>query len=117
MQLVSSYTAQVVDKSVEDILALLFVNKVSEFSFLLINCYLPPDGSPYANISAFFNHLLSLLYLHSNCDSVIICGDINVRIGSNVDYIEGIDNVKTRNVVDCMKNNYFENLIEFLKDS
>ena len=115
--LFSSYTAQVVDKSVEGILTLLFVDKVSEFSFLLINCYLSPDGSPYANTSAFFNQLLSLLYLHSNCDSVIICGDINARIGSHVDYIEGIDNVKTHNVIDCMKNNYSKNLIEFLKDS
>ena len=115
--LFSSYTAQVVDKSVEGILALLFVDKVNEFSFFWINCYLPPDGSPYANTSAFFNHLHSLLYLHSNCDSVIICGDINARIGSDVDYIEGIDNVKTCNVIDCMKNNYSENLSKFIKDS
>ena len=112
----SSYTVRVVDKFVDGILAILFVEKVSEFNFLPISCYLPPDGSPYANTSVFFNHLLSILYLHSSCDCVIICGDINARIGSDADYTEGIDNVKTC-VIDNMKNNYSENLIEFLKDS
>ena len=81
----SSYTAWVVDKFVDGILAILFVDKVSEFNSLLISCYLPPDGSPYANTSVFFNHLLSILYLHSSCDCVIICGDINAWIDSDAD--------------------------------
>lgn len=37
---------------------------------------------------------------------MIICGDFNSRIGDMPDYIEGVDDVTDRNVVDYNKNAY-----------
>jgi hypothetical protein len=44
-----------------------------------------------------------------------ICGDFNSRIGEELDYIEGVDNVPERNVVDFKRNMYCDQFIEFNK--
>ncbi len=46
-----------------------------------------------------------------------MCGDFNSRIGNIVDYIDGIDSIYERHVVDFDINSYGDNLIEFLTDS
>ncbi len=46
-----------------------------------------------------------------------MCGDFNSRIGDMADYIEGIDSISERHVVDFDINSYGDNLIEFHTDS
>ncbi len=46
-----------------------------------------------------------------------MCGDLNSRIGDMVDYIEGIDSISERHVIDFDINSYGDNLIEFPTNS
>jgi len=45
-----------------------------------------------------------------------ICGDFNARCGNIQDFIEGVDNVQIRNVIDDVSNRNGDLLIEFLVD-
>ena len=67
----------------------------------------------------FFAHLLAQLYVCTNYDHVIICGDFNARVSDLCDTIENIDsnflpNTKT---TDTVKSGHWETFLEFVKDS
>ena len=47
----------------------------------------------------------------------MLCGDFNSRCGGEADYIEGIDDIIERNVVDYKKNHYGNILLDFLISS
>ncbi len=52
-----THTISVVDKSVEGIIGVKFVDKVSEFSLVIFTCYLPPKNSSWGqNDVDFFGH-------------------------------------------------------------
>jgi hypothetical protein len=57
------------------------------------------------------------MYLHNEVDLVIIAGDLNCRIGKDLDYIPEIDNVPSRRVLDEVTNQHGRSLIEFLHES
>ena len=93
------------DKSLEDILILKFTNRLDKF--VLCIGYLPPDFSTKAvNRDAFFNDLSKKVYEYQSEGEIIICGDFNARLGSESDYIEGVDVVKPRMVIDTTTNSY-----------
>ena len=52
-----------------------------------------------------------------NSDLTLICGDLNARLGNNLDYIPGIDEVTDRECLDKTKNNHGDTLLEFAKDT
>ena len=116
-ELFPSYHIHVIDKLIDGIMCLQFTDIISNFTFLVISTYLPPDGSPYANTDNFYSHLISIMYLYSHINCIIICGDLNSRIGTEKDFIKDIDTVMERHVLDNVKNSYCENFIDFLKDS
>ncbi len=62
---------------------------------------------------AFFAHLTSGIYLNSNVDCVLICGDFNARISNEKDYIAEIDKVQERTALDLQKNGHGESLLGF----
>ena len=115
----ADFTCEIVDKSKEGILCLKLVNKFSSFSFILYCCYLPPESSPRGRDAVdFYAHILSELYFYEECDMVLICGDLNSRIGTTQDYIADIDvNIGDRVILDKTKNKHGDCLIEFLKDA
>ena len=82
---------------------------------LVYACYLPPEGSPWADPTIFFGHLISQIYLYSTTNTVIICGDLNARIGKDLD-VALFDNIAKRKIIDSVKNSYGDNLIDFLKE-
>ena len=47
----------------------------------------------------------------------MICGDFNVRSSNEPDYIEGVDDIVERHVVDYKKDSYGDLFIEFLINS
>ena len=110
-----TYHVSILDKSYDGILALLFKDKISGYCFTLYNIYLPPENSPYGRDStAFYTHLLSLVYLHSYVDSSFTCGDINSRIADRHDVISAIDNIPVREVIDTQLNKHGEAFLDFL---
>ena len=56
------------------------------------------------------------VYEYQNCGKIIICGDFNSRIGEESDYIEGVDNIPIRQVIDTTSNKYGDHLLDFLVD-
>ena len=55
-------------------------------------------------------------YDYQNEGDVIICGDFNSRCGDEPDYIEGVDSITPREVIDDKMNPYGQLLKDFLID-
>ena len=67
-------------------------------------CYLPPEGPfRYVNVDEFFDTLLTKIYQYQGMGQYYICGDFNSRLGDLVDYIEGVDEVPPRDILDFSK--------------
>ena len=117
--LANIYNFEEIDKSFTDIIAMKLSHKISNFNFLIISAYLPPESSPWGrDASAFFNHILQLMYTYHDCDAIFLMGDINARIADMVDFDESVDNVKSRcNNVDVKINSHGRSFVEFLLDS
>ena len=52
--------------------------------------------------------------MYQNQGQYIICGDFNARCGNEPDYIDGVDEIIERAIVDYKKNHYGDLLIDFL---
>ena len=111
------FNVNIVEQSVQGIIGLELVNKATDYIVRLYSCYLPPEGSPWTNITVLYEHLLGELYLSSEADITIFGGDFNARVGDTADCISDIDELITRCVIDKVKSNYVDNLIDFLKET
>ena len=77
-RLLSEFSVQILDKSYDGILVILFQHIVSHIKFLIICLYLPPENSPWGRqASEFYNYMLHLVYMNSYVDHIFICGDMN----------------------------------------
>lgn len=54
------------------------------------------------------------VYEYQNDGHLIVCGDLNARVGQESDYIEGVDDVKPREVIDDTINRYGDHFLDFL---
>ena len=117
--LFQSYDIKILDKSYEGILSLLLKDKVSNYTFTIYCCYLAPENSPYGrNSTEFYNHLLSLTYLHNYVDASFYFGDLNSRLGDKPDVINDIDTgFNYRHVIDFNCNKHGDALLDFLVES
>ena len=107
-----------VDKSTEGILWIQFTSKECDFIFYVCVCYLPPiDSVRNVNASIFFDTLLSQVYRYQNSGPIMLCGDYNGRSGNIPDFIEGVDDICDRNVVDFTVNKHGQIMCEFLLSS
>ena len=96
--LLDEFTCNVVDKSYVGIIGLQLDHRVSDYRCLIYCCYLSPENSHWGRDSvSFYTHLLSQIYMYSDeADSIIVCGDLNGRIGGLDDYIPSVDNIPER---------------------
>ena len=99
---------------------ILWIQIKSKFSDLIIDvvvCYLPPHESKRPNDQElFFENLLQQVYWNQNKRYTVICGDFNSRCGSNTDYMEGMDDLIPRSVMDRSENFNGDLFVEFLSD-
>ena len=58
--------------------------------------------------------MLEQVYAFQNDGTLFVCGDYNSRVGDDSDYIEGVDDVRPRNVLDFTSNG--DLLIDYLVD-
>ena len=101
----------------EDVIWLKLEHKQSGHKFTVCICYLPPEGSSRrCDGEAFYSDLMLKFYDYQNDGDVIICGDFNSRCGDESDYIEGVDNIPSREVIDFKLNPYGQLLLDFLTD-
>ena len=113
------FDSKVIDKALDGILSVKFQHKLTDFTFVVMCCYLPPKNSVWGRDSdKFYSHLTNALYTYSDVDSLILCGDFNARISSQSDVISEIDqNVPPRVSIDKTLNSHGVSLLEFLKDN
>ena len=112
------FSVSIVDKSFEGILALELRHNKSDFSVVIIVCYLPPEHSSWGMTSGdFFVNLCTVYYLNINADLILFAGDMNARTGNLKDMISEVDNLPELNNIDTVKNSQGEEFVEFLRDS
>ena len=80
-------------------------SKAGQVHLNIAVCYLPPLNS-YRQIDAqkFYDCLLSSVYNYQNKGHIFICGNFNSRIGDMQDFIEGVDDIQSRDVLDYSVN-------------
>ena len=107
----------VVDNTYDGILGISLIHKQSEYNIIVFTVYLSPENSPWGrNGSEFYAHLHGQIYLLSNADALIICGDLNSRIGDKSDLVNVTDNIRPRNSIDNVVNQRGLTFIDFLCD-
>jgi hypothetical protein len=117
-QLMVDFDVTAVDNNCDGILWLRFEHKYARYVFHTCVCYFPPkNSSRQIDVNDYFDHLLSSIYVYQNDGLIFLCGDFNARIGDNNDFIEGIDVIPEREVIDFTSNMYGDKLIQFLIDS
>jgi len=113
----NSFSVNTIDDEIEGILWLEFSAKKSNICFCVVVCYLPPaDTCKPVDAEVFFQNLLRQIYCYQHKGNIFICGDMNARVGLNSDYIEGVDLVSTRNIIDYVENKQGDAFVNFLSD-
>ncbi|CAC5421808.1 unnamed protein product [Mytilus coruscus] len=109
------YKVKILDKSVEGILWLNFDNE--QETFCVCVCYLPPRGSSRSNDpEQFYANLTNQFYMYQNIGQMYIDGDFNSRCSEISDFIEGVDDITPREVIDYNSNANRDSLIDILVD-
>ena len=116
-KLVNRYNITVCTKIKDSILGIK-LDSLSEPECIVILCiYIPPESSQYGHENdALFDHLTIEFYQHADADRVILCGDLNARIGCRKD-TQLWDNVQDRKVIDQTENKQGERMLTFLNDA
>lgn len=111
----SDYDIMRLDDSYEGILWLKLTAKFGNQELLCCVCYLPPiESTRDIDCNDFLDTLTSQIHMYCKGSQFYLCGDFNARVSNLDDYIQGIDNIKDRNVVDYKCNKYGELLCDFL---
>ncbi|CAG2233728.1 unnamed protein product [Mytilus edulis] len=115
-EVLDDFSVSILESSVEDILWNKLSNKYDDSNNICFCvCYLPPEGSSRLNDGEkFYNDLLQQVYCYQNEGFVYIGGDVNSRCGSEQDYIQGVDDINDREIIDVFSNKYGDLLIDFL---
>ena len=114
----SQFDIRKVDESIDGILWLCFSERKNEDNcFFVCVVYLPPEHSARSvNIHDFFDTLMTQIHTVPCGKQFFLCGDWNSRVADIDDYIQGIDYLPERNVVDFTPNSYGEIFCEFLSN-
>jgi len=112
------FNVDILDSNTGDILWLKLTSRCYiDFKIVLCVCYLPPVCSSRVNdAEQFFETLLEQLYTFQNEGTLCICGDFNSRVGSESDFVEGVDCIPDREVIDTTHNSYGTQFIDFLTE-
>ena len=112
-----NYRVTVEFNEYDDMIGVQFVNKNTDYCFIVYSIYLPPENSTvYNNAPEFFNRLLLDLYKRVDADAIYFAGDLNAKLGELKDYSD-IDKVSPRKVLYKTVNNHRKALREFLLES
>jgi exonuclease III len=110
-RILERYEVQVIEKTSNGFIAVQFTYKF--YQFIIVSCYLPPENSVWGRDSEFFfSSLLQFIY-NVDVTDIIICGDLNSRIGNLKDTIDDIDELPRRSVLDNHVNQHGRSLIDF----
>ncbi len=117
--LMEFYSYTIEDKEFDGILAVKFNCKSSDYCFIVVGLYIPPEQTTWGRDAAgFCSHILKIIYEHSYCDHVFLTGDVNSKLVTSQDCIHEIDeNISERKIIDKITNKHGQELTEFLIES
>ena len=116
--LLMEYTCDVIDSTQDGILWVILKHNLDGSCLVLCTCYLPPENSSrQKDVLAFYDSLLTGIYEFQNMGPICMFGDFNSRCGNLIDFIEGVDELIEREVIDFPVNKYGHILIDFLINS
>lgn len=90
------FNISILDDDTEGILWLEFKSLSDNFVLCIAVCYIPDKDSVYRynDPGDFFNTLLQQIYCFQNRGQLLICGDLNARVGNMSNNIEGVDDIR-----------------------
>ena len=92
----------------------LHIIKIESYQFIVINYYISTENNPWGReVENTYNFLLSLIY-NCNVENIILCRDLNARIGDLSDTLNETDSISKRISLDSHKNQHGKSLINFL---
>ena len=113
-RLLQIFNVEIISKSVDGVLAILFTCIYNSLQFIVISCYLPPENSVWGrDAEQFYSALLHIIFT-VHVENIIICGDLNSRIGNLNDVVFNPENLPKREFIDHHINQHGRSLIEFL---
>ena len=116
--ILEDFDVDILESSFEGILWLSLKSKLKKQNLNICVCYLPPlNSSRQIDAQSFYDCLLTSVYRYQNDGELFICGDFNSRCGDMQDFIEGVDDIEYRKVLDYSINTYGHFLIDFLISS
>ena len=78
-----------------------FSSKLGTDNLVLCVCYLPPaESTRHVDAETFYCNLSEQVYAYQNTGRMFICCDLNSRVGTDTDYIEGVDDMRPRGIID-----------------
>ena len=94
-----------------------FSSKLGTDNLVLCVCYLPSaESTRHVDAETFYCNLLEQVYAYQNMGQMFVCGDLNSRVGTDTDYIEGVDDMRPRDIIDHVSNSNGDLLVDFLVD-
>ena len=117
-KLCADYIVRIADDSTDGILWIQFEDKQCVPNvFYVCVVYLPPENSARdINVHDFFNTIITQIYTIPGGSTLYLRGDWNSRCSDLPDYIEGVDTLQERNIVDFQLNSYGTIFCDFLID-
>ena len=64
-ELLFEFDIKTIDTTYDVILSLQFRHKFTEYTFMVICCYLAPENSPWSNTTDFYSHMISQIYTYT----------------------------------------------------
>ena len=102
----------ILDDTGDGILWIYFKTDTKQFNICI--CYLPPETSKFCDAQEFYTKLLEQIYIYQGVCDFYVVGDLNSRCGEYSDYIEGVDDMIPREVIDFQNNRNGDALIDLL---
>ena len=110
------HAVSIMDKSVDGILWVRLANKqdTSDLWNICV-CYLPPHGSSRpVDAAAFCEELYAQMFSYHNQGEFLLMGDYSSRVGDRQEFIEGVDDLCEREIIDTKENAYSDIFVDFL---
>lgn len=80
-KLFSTFDISILDKTYDGILGISLISKNTDYSLAVFATYLSPESSTWGrDASGFYAHLLGQIYMHSDYDAMMVCGNMNARL-------------------------------------
>ena len=101
----------------DNVIGLKIKNKLSMEQILIYCVYLPPENSKYSqNNESILNHLTIDIYRNQEVDIILVCGDLNARIGNKNDCAY-FDSIPVRKILEEGVNQQGQKLLSFIHET